>query len=116
MTALSTVITVGDRVITGTRHRARHIAIRPGAAEYWQVSWLPDRTLDRNKAITAMVAIELIQPTTILTEPHTLDRRFHVRSPECWCSPAFTIPGTTPAMAWVGPPWPTATRSTPRAS
>lgn len=29
------------------------------SAEGWHVSWLPDRVLDRNQAITAMVLAEL---------------------------------------------------------
>ena len=46
-------LTINDTTMTSdqTPHTARHAPNQNG----WQVSWLPGRTLDRNRAITAMI-------------------------------------------------------------
>ena len=113
--------TITDRLMTSraTPHTAWRIAVRPGAREHWRVSWLPDRSLDRNDAITAMTIAELVRPgvaTTddfatiralaaeldlgpidasirVLRPPHILDRRFHTLSTSCWCEPATAFDG-----------------------
>jgi hypothetical protein len=47
-------LTINDATMTSgqTAHTARQA---PGRQHLWEVSWLPDRVLDRNSAITAMV-------------------------------------------------------------
>jgi hypothetical protein len=46
-------LTINDTTMTSDQstHTARHSPERNG----WEVTWLPDRTLDRNTAITAMI-------------------------------------------------------------
>ena len=55
------VLTIGDDSISSDRtaHTARLV---PGAAHWWEVSWLPGRSLDRNSAITAMVLADVTGP------------------------------------------------------
>jgi hypothetical protein len=50
-------LTINDTTMTGdqTAHTARLAPSQNG----WEVSWLPDRTLDRNTAITAMVLADI---------------------------------------------------------
>jgi len=50
-------LTIHDTTMTSdqTAHTARHAPSRGG----WEVSWLPDKTLDRNTAITAMILADL---------------------------------------------------------
>ena len=47
-------LTINDTTMTSdqTAHTARQA---PGRQHLWEVSWLPDRVLDRNSAISAMV-------------------------------------------------------------
>jgi len=47
-------LTINDTMMTSdqTAHTARQ---EPGRQHLWEVSWLPDRVLDRNNAITATV-------------------------------------------------------------
>ena len=47
-------LTINNTTMTSdqTAHTARQA---PGRQHLWEVSWLPDRVLDRNSAITAMV-------------------------------------------------------------
>jgi hypothetical protein len=114
--------TITDRIMTSpaTPHTARRIAVRPSAREYWRCSWLPDRSLDRNQAITAMTIAEHAIPGVSLNgghsvllaglaaeldltwtaaarliaqPPHVLDRRFHTLSTACWCQPATAWDG-----------------------
>ena len=54
-------LTIGDDSISSDRtaHTARLV---PGGGHQWEVSWLPDRSLDRTSAITAMVLADLTGP------------------------------------------------------
>jgi hypothetical protein len=47
-------LTITDTTMTSdqTTHTARHA---PGPQRGWEVTWLPGRILDRNRAITAMI-------------------------------------------------------------
>jgi hypothetical protein len=51
-------LTINDTTMTSDRttHTARQA---PGPQPGWEVSWLPDQTLDRNTAITAMTLADL---------------------------------------------------------
>ena len=51
-------LTINDTTMTSdqTAHTARQA---PGREHLWEVSWLPDRVLDRNTAITAMTLADL---------------------------------------------------------
>jgi hypothetical protein len=51
-------LTINDATMTSdqTAHSARKA---PGSQHLWEVSWLPGRVLDRNRAITAMTLAEL---------------------------------------------------------
>lgn len=53
-------LTITDRIMRSgqTAHTAR--LRRFGAGDAWQVSWLPQRLMDRNAAITAMTLAELV--------------------------------------------------------
>lgn len=50
-------VTIHDRTMTSDRtpHTAR---LAPGTHHHWEVSWLPERRLTRNQAITAMTLAE----------------------------------------------------------
>jgi hypothetical protein len=50
-------LTINDATMTSDQ--TGHTAQRSPAADGWEVSWLPGRTLDRNTAITAMVLADL---------------------------------------------------------
>ncbi|HZN71534.1 MAG TPA: hypothetical protein VFC00_07610 [Micromonosporaceae bacterium] len=55
---------IGATAMTGatTRH---HAEAAPGE---WRVTWLPDRLLTRNQAVTAMVLAEAVAATTVTSE------------------------------------------------
>jgi hypothetical protein len=51
-------LTIGDDSISSDR--SRHTArLAPGEEQWWEVSWLPGRPMDRNSAITAMVLADV---------------------------------------------------------
>jgi hypothetical protein len=43
-----------------TSDQTPQFAVSTPTGETWAVSWLPDRTLDRNQAITAMTVAEVV--------------------------------------------------------
>jgi hypothetical protein len=56
-------LTISDDSITGdhTAHTARRV---PGQQYAWEVSWLPERLMDRNAAITAMMLADIASSAT----------------------------------------------------
>ena len=66
----ATALTEGEDYISGehTAHTARRV---PGTRYLWEVSWLPGRTLDHDRAVTAMVLADITAPGGI-DEGHQL--------------------------------------------
>jgi hypothetical protein len=105
-----------------TEHYAKRIAIRrigDELREYWRVSWCPDRVLTRDQATKAMLLAECVaalpddrhtrarivclaatldipapEAAQLAKQPaHSLDRRYHDMSRECWCGPVSALEG-----------------------
>jgi hypothetical protein len=63
-------LTIDDTIMTSDQspHTARQL---PDSPRKWEVSWLPDRTVDRDTAITAMMLAD-IAATGDIQEGHRL--------------------------------------------
>ena len=84
---------IGAVTMTGdsTRHHAEAV---PGG---WRVTWLPDRLLTRDQAVTALVLAEAVAATT-LTSEHRLWPHIDAWAAELGLSgPAAVIASSLPA-------------------
>lgn len=59
-----------------TSNETRHTALRAEAG--WELSWLPDRTLDRNQAISGMTLAEAVANMQQENDDHTHRMWLHI--------------------------------------